>query len=89
MHAGHQLRRDEARRRPAARPISRDLAVAARDRVRDVDDERLRGERLAVVLADLLDRAIGDDEQDDFAELDRFGDRAGACASGRRSPRGP
>src|ERR1700733_14221819 len=56
-------------------PVDDRRAVALRDRVRDVDDELLRGERLAVVLADLLDRSIGHDDQEDVAELDRLTDR--------------
>jgi hypothetical protein len=68
MSARQQLLGGEA---SAAQSIDRFheiLAIAPGDRIADIDDQRLCGERFAVILADLLDRGIGHDEEHDIAE---------------------
>jgi hypothetical protein len=50
------------------------LAVAPRDRVRGVDYEQLGCQRLAVIAANLLDRGLGHEEEDDVVESDRLVD---------------
>jgi hypothetical protein len=58
--------------RPAALRIDRFnklFAIAASHRIADIDHQRLRGKRLAIIFADLLDRGIGHDEEYDIPEV--------------------
>src|SRR3954469_5096220 len=60
------------------------LAVARRDRVRDIDDQPLPCERRSMIAADLLHGGIGHHDQDHIRERDGLFDRARARVRPRR-----
>ena len=77
MRAGQHLRRGKPGATLLLDRFDQLLAVAPGDRIADVDHQRLGGERLGVLAADLLDRGVGHHQQHHIGEID--GLLHGAC----------